>query len=444
MAYPVEIDTLLEARWIIPVEPFGTVLSHHAIAIDQGTIQAILPNAEAQSRFAPNERIILGNHALIPGLVNLHIHAAMSLMRGIADDLPLMEWLNNHIWPAETRHVDAGFVFDGTRLACAEMLRGGITCFNDMYFFPDASVQAVLASGMRAAIGMIIIDFPTAYASDADDYLAKGLALRDEYSHHPLLSFCFAPHAPYTVSDKVFASVLTYAEQLDLPIHIHLHETDDEIRTSLKVSGMRPIERLHKLGLLGPNLIAVHMVHLTGDEIGLMAQQECTVAHCPSSNLKLASGFAPIASLLGKGVNVGLGTDGAASNNRLDMFEEMRFAALLAKGQSGRADVMSAYQTLQMATLNGARALGLGALTGSLAVGKAADITAVDFSSLELAPCYDPVSHLVYAAGREHVSHVWVNGKMLLNDGELTTLNERELLLRSEYWRERIADGMKN
>lgn len=443
MTYPVKIDTLLEARWIIPVEPAGAVLHDHAIAIDQGLIKAILPNTEAQSQFAPDKRIVLGNHALIPGLVNLHIHAAMSLMRGMADDLPLMEWLNKHVWPAETRHVDAGFVFDGTRLACAEMLRGGITCFNDMYFFPEASVQAVLASGMRAAIGMIIIDFPTAYASDADDYLAKGLALRDDYNHHPLLSFCFAPHAPYTVSDKVFSSVLTFAEQLDLPIHVHLHETNDEIRNSLKVNGVRPIERLHKLGLLGPNLIAVHMVHLTGDEIGLVAQQGCSVAHCPSSNLKLASGLAPIAQLLNKGVNVGLGTDGAASNNRLDMFEEMRFAALLAKGQSGRADVLPASQALQMATLNGARALGIEALTGSLVAGKAADITAVDFSSLELAPCYDPISHLVYAAGREHVSHVWVNGKMLLNDGELTTLSEQELLLSAEFWRERMANGMR-
>ena len=444
MTYPVKIDALLEARWIIPVEPAGTVLHDHAIAIDQGLIRAILPSAEAQARFAPGERIVLGNHALIPGLINLHIHAAMSLMRGMADDLPLMEWLNKYIWPAETRHVDAGFVFDGTRLACAEMLRGGITCFNDMYFFPEASIQAVLASGMRAAVGMIIIDFPTAYASDADDYLAKGLALRDDYSHHPLLSFCFAPHAPYTVSDKVFANVLTFAEQLDLPIHVHLHETDDEIRNSLKVSGVRPIERLHKLGLLGPNLIAVHMVHLTDDEIGLVAQQGCTVAHCPSSNLKLANGSAPIASLLSKGVNVGLGTDGAASNNRLDMFEEMRFAALLAKGQSGRADALPASQALQMATLNGAKALGMGALTGSLVAGKAADITAVDFSSLELAPCYDPISHLVYAAGREHVSHVWVNGKMLLDDGELTTLNKQELLLRAEFWREQIVNGMRN
>ncbi len=444
MVYPLKIDTLLEARWIIPVEPSRTVLHDHAIAIDQGLIQAILPNAEANSRFAPNERIVLDNHVLIPGLINLHIHAAMSLMRGMADDLPLMEWLNKYIWPAEVRHVDSGFVLDGTRLACAEMLRGGITCFNDMYFFPDASVQAVLTSGMRAAIGMIVIDFPTAYASDADDYLAKGLALRDRCRHHPLVSFCFAPHAPYTVSDKVFASVLTYAEQLDLPIHIHLHETDDEIRTSLKDNGMRPIERLHKLGLLGPNLIAVHMVHLTNEEIALMSQQGCTVVHCPSSNLKLASGFAPIASLLSKGVNVGLGTDGAASNNRLDMFQEMRFAALLAKGQTGSADALPAHQALQMATLNGAKALGLGSLTGSLVAGKAADITAVDFSSLELAPCYDPISHLVYAAGREHVSHVWVNGKILLNDGELTTLNEQELLLRSEYWREQMTNGMKN
>ncbi len=439
MTEPVKIDSLLEARWIIPVEPAGKVLKNHTLAIDQGVIQAIIPSDEAQAQFDPREHIVLNHHALIPGLVNLHTHAAMTLMRGLADDLPLMEWLNNHIWPAETRHVDAGFVFDGTRLACAEMLRAGITCFNDMYFFPEAAVQAVLASGMRAAVGMIAIDFPTAYASDADDYLAKGLALRDDYNPHPLLSFCFAPHAPFTVSDRVFAKILTYAEQLDLPIHIHLHETADEVADSLKTHGMRPIERMQKLGLLGPNLIAVHMIHVTGDEIELMARLGCTVAHCPSSNLKLASGFAPAATMLGAGMNVGLGTDGAASNNRLRMFEEMRLAALLAKGQTGRADVLPAWQALQMATLNGARALGLNPVIGSLLPGKAADITAVDFSSLELAPCYDPVSHLVYAAGREHVSHVWVNGKMLLDRGELTTLDEEELLRRAGFWREQIA-----
>lgn len=439
MSHPIKIDTLLAARWIVPVEPAGILLHDHAIAIDQGVIRAILPHAEAQARFAPAEHIVLDQHVLIPGLVNLHTHAAMSLMRGLADELPLMEWLNQRIWPTEARHVSADFVLDGTRLACAEMLKGGITCFNDMYFFPEASAQAALTAGMRAAIGMIVINFPTAYASDADDYLAKGLSLRDRYQQHPLLSFCLAPHAPYSVSNKTFASILTYAEQLDLPIHIHLHETADEIKNSLETTGLRPIERLHQLGLLGPNLIAVHMVHLTGEEIGLLGQQGCSVVHCPSSNLKLASGFAPIAALLNQGINIGLGSDSAASNNRLDLFEEMRLAALLAKAQSGRADTLPAHQALQMATLNGARALGLGEITGSLVAGKAADITAVDFSSLELSPCYDPISHLVYAAGRNHVSHVWVNGKMLLDEGKLTTLDEQELLRRTAYWREQIG-----
>lgn len=438
MAHSIKIDTLLEARWIIPVEPAGAVLHDYAIAIDQGVIQSILPNAEARLQFAPKERIVLSNHALIPGLVNLHTHAAMSLMRGLADDLPLMEWLNNHIWPTESLHMNADFVLDGTGLACAEMLKGGTTCFNDMYFFPEASAQAALSVGMRAAIGMIIIDFPTVYASDADDYLAKGLAMRDEYRHHPLLSFCFAPHAPYTVDDKTFTNILTYAEQLDLSIHIHLHETDIEIRNSLKTSGLRPIERLHKLGLLSPNLIAVHMIHLTSEEIGLIGNQGCSVAHCPSSNLKLASGFAPIPALLRQGINVGLGSDSAASNNRLDMFEEMRLAALLAKAQSSNAEELPAHQALQMATLNGARALGLGDRTGSLVVGKMADITAVDFSRLELLPCYDPISHLVYSADRQHVSHVWIDGKMLLNERQFTTLDEQELLHRVAFWQDRI------
>ena len=442
MIDPVKIDTLLEARWIIPVEPTGAVFNDHAIAIDQGMIRAILPREDACVQFEPREHVVLNKHALIPGLINLHTHAAMSLMRGMADDLPLMEWLTDHIWPAEAKHVDASFVFAGTRPACAEMLQGGVTCFNDMYLFPEATVRATLVSGMRASIGMIAIDLPTAYASDPDDYLTKGLALRDDYNPHPLLSFCFAPHAPYTVGDKNLSRVLTYAEQLDVPIHIHLHETGDEISNSLKNHGMRPLERLHKLGLLGPNLIAVHMVHLTEGEIELVARQDCTIAHCPSSNLKHATGLAPVAALLEAGVNVGLGTDSAASNSRLKMFEEMRLAALLAKGQSGRAEVLPAWQVLQMATLNGAKALGLGDRIGSLVPGKAADIAAVDFSSVDLAPCYDPISHLVYAAGREHVSHVWVNGKMLLRDGELTTLDREELLQRAEFWGEQMATGV--
>jgi 5-methylthioadenosine/S-adenosylhomocysteine deaminase len=364
----------------------------------------------------------------------------MTLMRGLADDLPLMDWLNKYIWPAEQRHVNEAYVYDGTRLACAEMLRGGITCFNDMYFYPEAGARAALAAGMRAVIGMIAIDFPTAYASDADDYLAKGLLLRDNLQCESLLQFSFAPHAPYTVSDKTFATILTYAEQLDVPIHLHLHETADEIRIGLESHGMRPIERLLQLGLLTPNLIAVHMVQARESDLKLLQRNGCHVAHCPSSNLKLASGFAPIASLLNAGINIGLGTDSAASNNRLDMFEEMRLAALLAKAVSGQANVLPAYQALQMATINGARALGIEDITGSLTSGKAADIVAVDFSDLNLIPCYDPVSHLVYSASREHVSHVWVNGKMLLENKKLTTLNTSELENRAVYWQERLVN----
>lgn len=435
----IEIDTVIEAKWIIPIEPAEITLNHHAIAIDKGIIRDILPTPEAKLRYKPQQTITLNDHALIPGLINLHTHAAMTLMRGFADDLPLMEWLNKHIWPIENQHVDTQFVLDGTQLACAEMIRGGITCFNDMYFFPESCAETAIHSGIRAAIGMIVIDFPTAYASDADDYLAKGLKLRDQYHQHPLLSFCFAPHAPYTVSDKTFSSILTYAEQLNIPIHTHLHETQDEIRINLESNGVRPIERLHQLGLLSPNLIAVHMVHLTDYEIKLVHQYGCSVAHCPSSNMKLASGFAPIPALLNQGVNVGLGTDGAGSNNRLDMFEEMRQAALLAKATSGQADTLPAHQALRMATLNGANALGLGKITGSLVVGKAADITAINFSDLNLTPCYDPTSHLVYTASREQVSHVWVNGRMLLHDKQLTTLNPFELQYRTAYWQERIA-----
>ncbi len=433
-----QIDTIIEARWIIPAEPYGLVLENHAIAIDKGVIQAIQPASDISLQFSPAEHIVLPQHALIPGLINLHTHAAMTLMRGLADGLSLMEWQNNHIWPAEIKHVNEDFVLDGTKLACAEMLKGGTTCFNDMYFFPEESAKAALASGMRGAIGMLTIDFPTAYASDSEDYLAKGLAMRDEYRHHPLLSFCFAPHAPYTVSDKALTSILTYAEQLDLPIHIHLHETEAEISHSLENFGMRPIARLHQLGLLSPALIGVNMIQVTEEEIELTGKQGCSVAHCPSSNLKLANGFAPVSALLRQGVNVGLGTDGAASNNRLDMFEEMRLAALLAKGQSNRADELPAYQALQMATLNNAKALGLGDRIGSLVKGKIADITAVDFSAPELSPCYDPVSHLVYSAGREHVSHVWVDGKILVKEGKLTTLNEQEILAKALFWEDRI------
>ena len=436
--HPHSVDCVIDARWVIPVEPRRTVLEHHSVAIKDGTIVDLMPSAAVSERYLPQRRIALAEHALIPGLVNLHTHAAMTLMRGLADDQALMDWLQRHIWPVETRLASPEFVHDGTLLACAEMLRGGVTCFNDMYFFPEAAAQAVLGAGMRAALGMIVIEFRSPYANDAADYLSKGLAMRDSYRDEPRLSFCIAPHAPFTVSDATFERVATYAGELDVPVHIHLHETADEIRDSLAAHNLRPIRRLQELGLLGPGLIAVHAVHLEADEIVLLAEHGCHVAHCPSSNLKLASGIAPVAQLHRHGVNVGLGTDGAASNNRLDIFTEMRLAALLAKGSSGDPTVLPAHAALEMATLNAARALGLDQRIGSLSKGKRADIVAVNLAAPELAPCYDPLSHLAYAAGREHVSHVWVDGELLVDNGAFTRIDARELTAKAAHWKEKI------
>jgi 5-methylthioadenosine/S-adenosylhomocysteine deaminase len=394
----------------------------------------VIPEARAAELHPGVPVLDLAEHVLIPGLVNAHTHAAMTLMRGIADDLPLMRWLTEHIWPAEMKHVSPRFVHDGALLACAEMLLGGTTCFNDMYFFPEATLDAALEAGIRASLGAIVIEFPSAYAADPDDYLQKGLALRDRYRDHPLLSFCIAPHAPYTVSDASFRKVAKLAAELDVPVHLHVHETLDELARSSAEHGTRPLERLRNLGLLGPNLIAVHAVHLSPEEIELLAKHGCSVAHCPASNLKLASGFAPIAALLAAGVNVALGTDGAASNNRLDMLAEMRLAALLAKGVAQDAQAMPAHAALRSATLGGARALGLEDRIGSIVAGKAADLVAVRLSGPELQPCYDPVSHLVYAAGRENVSHVWVAGKLAVRDGLLQNVNLSTLDSSSNLW----------
>jgi len=431
---PQSADLAIQARWVVPVEPAGAVLDDHSVIVHAGRIIALLPTAEATARYAPAEQIRLPDHVLIPGLVNLHTHAAMALMRGLADDLPLMSWLKQHIWPAEARHASREMVYDGTLLAAAEMLRGGVTCANDMYFFPDAAGRAFLDAGMRAAIGLIAIEFPTVYASDPDDYLAKGIAARDAMRDHPRLSFCFAPHAPYTVSDRTLGRIGTMAEELDLPIHIHLHETADEVRESVATHSVRPVQRLDSLGLVSPRLIAVHAVHLGGEEIDLLARHGCSVAHCPSSNLKLASGFAPVAALLDAGVNVGLGTDGAASNNRLDVMLEMRTAALLAKAVSGNPETMPAHAALHAATLAGARALGLDRTIGSIEVGKSADLCAVSLASLETRPCYDPVSHLVYAAGREHVTDVWVGGTRVVVDRELQGVAGRDLEKTALLW----------
>ncbi|MCP3852436.1 MAG: TRZ/ATZ family hydrolase [Gammaproteobacteria bacterium] len=432
------VDTIIHARWIIPVEPDDTVLENHSLIIHQGKILDILSTTSSEKKYQGQAVHHLTSHALIPGLVNTHTHAAMSLMRGMADDLPLMEWLSEHIWPAESQFVNYQFVKHGTDLAVAEMIRGGTTTFNDMYFFPDACAKSAEEAGIRASLGLIVIDFPSAWAKDSEEYLHKGLQLHEQYRHHPLVSTAFAPHAPYTVSDEPLKQIKVYAEKLDIPIHIHLHETKGEVDEATANTKMRPIERLEKLGLLSPLLLAVHMTQLNDNEIKILNQYKVNVVHCPESNLKLASGFCPTAKLQKSKVNIALGTDGAASNNDLDMFSEMRSAALLAKAVAGDATVIPAHTALKMATLNGAIALGLDSVTGSLKKGKAADIVAINLDTIETQPIYSPISQIVYSASREQVSNVWVQGKHLLNNRQLTTLDEAKIIQKAVQWRDKM------
>jgi 5-methylthioadenosine/S-adenosylhomocysteine deaminase len=438
-------DLIIEARWLLPIIPRKSLLECQAVVIVSGKIIDICTFAQANQQYESKELIQLNEHVLMPGLVNLHAHAAMNLMRGLADDLPLMPWLEQHIWPAEQKLLSPSFVYDGTLLACAEMLSGGVTTFNDMYFYPVAAAEASLKIGMRANLGLVVLEFATQYASDAESYIDKGTDARDQFKNESLISFSFAPHAPYTVNDATFKQVNTLSAQLNIGLHIHLHETLAEIAQSEQNYGMRPLGRLAKLGLLGATTTFAHCVHLDEIEAKLLAEHGCSIAHCPSSNLKLASGIAPIAEYAAMDINIGLGTDSAASNNRLDMFAEMRLAALLAKGFSRDATAISAYQALEMATINGAKALGLDDKVGSIEIGKLADLTAVKLSDINMQPCFDPVSHLVYVAGREQVSHVWVNGDLKYykpnnNDGVYNHVEPQELVDIVAKWQTKLAE----
>jgi 5-methylthioadenosine/S-adenosylhomocysteine deaminase len=432
------VDLVIDAKWIVPVDPPGA-LADHSIAVDGGRIAAIVPTAAVDAAFTPRERVSLPAHTLLPGLVNAHTHAAMVLLRGIADDVPLQPWLAQHIWPREGRFVSEEFVFDGTLAAAAEMLKGGITCACDMYFYPDAAARAYEQAGMRALIGMPVLDFPTPYAADPDAYLSKGLAARDAFRHSARLAFAMAPHAPYTVGDATWSKVVMYARQLDLPIHTHFAETIAEVDEARTATGETPLARLDRLGATGPSFIGVHAVHLSPDDVDRLAAQRCNVVHCPVSNMKLASGIAPIATLISRGINVALGTDGAASNNRLDLFSELRTASLLAKVATGDAAALAAPTVLRMATHNGAAALGMDARIGTLAPGKDADIVAVDMSGLETVPVYDPVSHLVNVGGREHVTDVWIGGDRIVDARRLTTQDEAAIVARTRAWQQRLA-----
>ena len=434
----VALDLLLLPTWLVPVEPAGVVLKDHGLGIRDGCIVFIGPRAEALKCNAAQVRELPGM-LLCPGLINAHGHAAMTLFRGLADDLPLMTWLEQHIWPAEAKWVDEDFVRDGTDLAIAEQIKGGITCFSDMYFYPKIASECVHDSGIRAQIAIPILDFPIPGAASADEAIRQGIELFGDLKHHPRIKVAFGPHAPYTVGDENLEKIRVIAEELDAAIHMHVHETAFEVQQAVDNTAERPMARLGRLGLLGPRFQAVHMTQISDEDQALLVESNCNVIHCPESNLKLASGFCPVERLWQAGVNVALGTDGAASNNDLDLLGETRTAALLAKAVAGSATALDAHRALRMATLNGARALGIEATVGSLEVGKAADLVAFDLSGLAQQPIYDPVSQLIYATGRDCVKHLWVGGKPLLEDGRLTRMNESTLIATAQAWGRRIS-----
>jgi 5-methylthioadenosine/S-adenosylhomocysteine deaminase len=433
------VDLVIEARWVVPVEPHGVVLDDHAVVVDGNTIVAILPSNEARALYEPRQLVSLPEHALMPGLVNAHTHSPMTLLRGLADDLPLMTWLNDHIWPVEGAFMGPEFIRDGVELAVAEMIRGGTTCANENYFFPDVIGATFNRMGFRAVVGLPVIQFPSAWATTQDDYFARALEVHDSFRGQALLSTAFVPHAPYTVSDESFERIRVLADQLDIPVHLHTHETAQEVEESKRDHGIRPFQRLQRLGIVNDRLVAVHMTQLTDTEIAACAEHGVSVVHCPESNLKLASGFCPVHKLRQAGVRVAIGTDGCASNNDLDMFGEMRTAALLAKAVAKDASAFDAASVLRSATLEGARAIGLGDLVGSIEPGKQADLTAVRLDDLETQPLYHVASQLVYAAARHQVSDVWIAGVRKLVDGILADVDTDALRARTRQWRERIA-----
>jgi 5-methylthioadenosine/S-adenosylhomocysteine deaminase len=441
------IDTLIAARWIIPIEPCRHVLEDHAVAIHQGRIVAILPEKQARERFDADQIIVRPSHVLLPGLVNTHTHAAMSLLRGAAESANLEHWLKQQVGPLERRWLDADYVRDGTELAIADMLTSGTTCFADMHLFPEAAAQIVADARIRACIGLPVLDQPTGWADSADEYLDKGLRLHDEYRDDPLITTMLAPYAPWAVSDATLTRVRRTADELEMPVTMHLNES----RAEAAASGERSMARLERLGLLSPLLLAVHMVHVDTSDMERAAAGGINIAHCPQSNLKLGNGVCPIPALRAHGIALTLGTDGAASNNDLSLLDEMRTAALLASGIRGGTEEtpeeiepddippMDAHDWLQVATLNGARALGLGEMIGSLVPGKWADLCCIDLARAHTQPVYDAAAQIVYAVSREQVTDVWVAGRALVTHGELTHMNIADVLRRAQLWQQRIS-----
>ena len=431
---------IISASWIFTSNSEDQLLSDYSIVIKDNKIIDLVRQSKVFSEYEADEIYQLTDHILIPGLINTHTHAAMSLFKGFADDLPLQDWLNNYIWPAEKKFVNSSFVRDGSILALSEMIKAGVTTFNDMYFYPDATAEASIELGVRSNIGLVVLDFPTNYASDPEDYLSKGFEFRDRWRNEDLITTSIAPHAPYSVSDEAFALINTYSEELGINIHLHLHETQREIDDSINRYGITPVQRLNNLGIINPSLIAAHCVYLNEQDIALLAKNKVSIVHNPSSNMKLGSGIADVAKMLKQNLNVSLGTDSSASNNRLDIMEEMRIASLLLKGTTKSPELLSATQAIKMATINGAKALGLESIIGSIEKNKIADLVAIDLNSIENQPIYNPLSTLVYSSSKSDVSYVWINGKVKLKEKKLVNVDEEKIMQTAKIWQTKIKE----
>ncbi len=429
---------IISASWIFTSNSEGQLLSDYSIVIENDKIIDLVPQDKVFDEYEANDTYQLTDHILIPGLINTHTHAAMSLFKGFADDLSLQDWLNDYIWPAEKEFINSSFVKDGSILALSEMIKSGVTTFNDMYFFPDATAEAVKELGVRSNIGLVVLDFPTNYATDPEDYLLKGFEFRDKWRNEELITTSIAPHAPYSVSDEAFTLINTYSEELSINIHTHLHETQWEIEDSIEKYGITPVQRLNNLGIIGPSLMAVHCVHLNDQDMATLAKNKVSIVHNPSSNMKLGSGIADIAKMLKQNLNISLGTDSSASNNRLDIMEEMRLAALLIKGSTKSPESFSANEAIKMATINGAKALGLESIIGSIEKNKKADLVAIDLNSIENQPIYNPLTTLVYSSSRSDVSYVWIDGEIKLKDKKLVKIDEERIIQLAKKWQRKL------
>lgn len=433
-----KIDQLIHAKYLITCEERNRVLENHALAVKDGKIIALLPQQEARQKYQAAREEHFAAHAVLPGFINSHTHLAMNVFRGLADDLELLDWLTNHIWPREAKWVSAEMVADGSLIAIGELIRSGSICFNDMFFYPEEAVKAVDRAGIRGHIGMHVMNVPNNWASGVEESFAKCEAVYNEFHQHDLVTLTYAPQSVYTVPEKDLARIRDLAEKQDLKINIHCQESQTDIDGALSLNNKRPLRCLHDLGMVTPRLIAIHMTQLDERDFEILGEGKPNIVHCPESNMKLASGACPVQKLIDMGINVALGTDGAASNNDLDMIGEMRTAAFLGKLSTMNPRAVSAETALKMATINGARALGIDHVTGSLTPGKSADFIAIDLGRIETQPLYNPVSQIVYAASRDQVTDVWVRGKQLLKNRMLTTLDEKELLVKAEAWHKKL------